>query len=765
MSGIVAFDDLFPLKASPTVTDRVFGFDSGDGKSRGFTIQAILDLIAETPVTWTEISGRPTVFAPAAHSLGSHSNVASGVDSATDGTFLRRVGGSWQAVAVDFYGVSNPPPADATVPDAVRGITAAQIAQWNTAFGWGNHAGQYRPVSWVPTWAEVTGKPSTFAPSAHALASHSDTTPLASASEGQVIRKAAVGWEVFSPDYYSPYNPPPPDASVPAFVRDFTIGQFAGYEEKMLEFAGLPDGTLPMIKDGVPADSMLKGVMSENPFDPVTEPVEYDAFVSELLHLISTKRIKGPDGVDADDYATLGQVPDIDPVILAALNASLSDSPGTLNKYITLSALNSYAYVQEAPINGNWYARKDGVWSAFTPFTVAGTPTAGHVVTSVAGVATWQAPSGGGLSGLTANRIIKATSATSVGDTGITEESSTSYLFGNRSSTPLANPLLVSFGASYGTSTPGSAANLKWAMWDNGTPADRYGIGMSFSLMEFRSPAGSEIGFFPSGGNEVAKFLWEAGGSRIKINHQSNSGFRLLINNVGRWSVATYGTNSDFVIYNETLLRNSIFVQGNNNRTIITELGNIPADLGYPLYVVGNAAGNGLVVGGLTWIGGDFQIIKNSGPQAAPTAIQMGSSFGNSTPGSAANLKWKLYTTTGFPANANDYGIGMTAGLMEFRAGAGASLGFFPNNGVELMRLISGGFVVIGVTTNPANTRFTVRGLGNATGVTQLWEALDGTDNVRFLDNGQILFLRLPTSATGLATGTLWNDAGTLKVA
>lgn len=308
MSGIVAFDDLFPLKANPTITDRVFGFDSGDGKSRGFTIQAILDLIAETPVTWTEISGRPTVFAPAAHSLGSHSNVASGVDSATDGTFLRRVGGSWQAVTVDFYGVTNPPPADATVPDAVRGITAAQITQWNTAFGWGNHAGQYRPISYVPSWAEITGKPSTFAPSAHTLASHSDTTPLASAAEGQVIRKAAVGWEVFTPDYYSPFNPPPPDASVPDFVRDFTIGQFAGYEEKMLEFAGLPDGTLPMIKDGVPADSQLNGVFSENPFDPETQPEDFEAFVSELLYLVSSKRIKGPDAVDADDYVTKAQL-------------------------------------------------------------------------------------------------------------------------------------------------------------------------------------------------------------------------------------------------------------------------------------------------------------------------------------------------------------------------------------------------------------------------------------------------------------------------
>jgi hypothetical protein len=34
-----------------------------------------------------------------------------------------------------------------------------QISNWNTAYGWGNHAGLYRPASWVPTWNNVTNKP------------------------------------------------------------------------------------------------------------------------------------------------------------------------------------------------------------------------------------------------------------------------------------------------------------------------------------------------------------------------------------------------------------------------------------------------------------------------------------------------------------------------------------------------------------------------------------------------------------------------------
>lgn len=41
-----------------------------------------------------------------------------------------------------------------------KGITSGNISNWNTAYGWGNHSGLYRPASWVPSWADVTGKPS-----------------------------------------------------------------------------------------------------------------------------------------------------------------------------------------------------------------------------------------------------------------------------------------------------------------------------------------------------------------------------------------------------------------------------------------------------------------------------------------------------------------------------------------------------------------------------------------------------------------------------
>lgn len=48
---------------------------------------------------------------------------------------------------------------DLFVPLWVKNITQTNIANWNTAYAWGNHAGLYRPITYVPSWSEITGKP------------------------------------------------------------------------------------------------------------------------------------------------------------------------------------------------------------------------------------------------------------------------------------------------------------------------------------------------------------------------------------------------------------------------------------------------------------------------------------------------------------------------------------------------------------------------------------------------------------------------------
>jgi hypothetical protein len=42
-------------------------------------------------------------------------------------------------------------------------IAGGDITNWNTAFGWGDHAGLYRPVAWVPDWTDVSGTPTSLA--------------------------------------------------------------------------------------------------------------------------------------------------------------------------------------------------------------------------------------------------------------------------------------------------------------------------------------------------------------------------------------------------------------------------------------------------------------------------------------------------------------------------------------------------------------------------------------------------------------------------
>jgi hypothetical protein len=43
--------------------------------------------------------------------------------------------------------------------NSLSNLPTLNIANWNTAYGWGNHAGLYRPIAWVPDWSDVTGKP------------------------------------------------------------------------------------------------------------------------------------------------------------------------------------------------------------------------------------------------------------------------------------------------------------------------------------------------------------------------------------------------------------------------------------------------------------------------------------------------------------------------------------------------------------------------------------------------------------------------------
>jgi uncharacterized protein (TIGR02145 family) len=56
------------------------------------------------------------------------------------------------------YGISD----GMNTSHVANGITSNLIGNWNTAFSWGNHTGLYKPISYVPSWTEITNKPTTL---------------------------------------------------------------------------------------------------------------------------------------------------------------------------------------------------------------------------------------------------------------------------------------------------------------------------------------------------------------------------------------------------------------------------------------------------------------------------------------------------------------------------------------------------------------------------------------------------------------------------
>lgn len=75
---------------------------------------------------------------------------------------------------------------------AANGIAAADITNWNSAFAWGDHAGLYRPVSYVPDWSEITTVPFLF------------TVP----EDAQLLRYnvGSGRWENWTPNYLTSYT-------------------------------------------------------------------------------------------------------------------------------------------------------------------------------------------------------------------------------------------------------------------------------------------------------------------------------------------------------------------------------------------------------------------------------------------------------------------------------------------------------------------------------------------------------------------------------
>jgi hypothetical protein len=66
-------------------------------------------------------------------------------------------------------------------------ISTTNISNWNSAFGWGNHAGLYRSIGYVPAWSDLTSTPFSFT----------------SVQDDQILKYNSTSdkWENWTPDF------------------------------------------------------------------------------------------------------------------------------------------------------------------------------------------------------------------------------------------------------------------------------------------------------------------------------------------------------------------------------------------------------------------------------------------------------------------------------------------------------------------------------------------------------------------------------------
>jgi hypothetical protein len=107
-----------------------------------------------------------------------------------DGTegFYYYDGSAWTRLSSGTYTETDP----VFGLSAAHGITSTNITNWNMAYGWGDHAGLYRPVTWVPTWSDIAGNPFHWS----------------SPANGDLMRYdlSTEHWENFAPEYLTSYT-------------------------------------------------------------------------------------------------------------------------------------------------------------------------------------------------------------------------------------------------------------------------------------------------------------------------------------------------------------------------------------------------------------------------------------------------------------------------------------------------------------------------------------------------------------------------------
>jgi hypothetical protein len=177
------------------------------------------DFATRWPV-WGEIDNKPSTFAPSSHNLNFHSDVST--SSNTTGQLLRWNGSAWVNWTPNF--LSSLPNHTHVASEIVSGVLSTARLGTGTA----NNSRFLRgDGTWNPVdWSNLTGIPSTFAPSSHTMNSHSDVS-IASVATGQLLRWNGSNWANWIPNFLTSFNET--DPTVPAHVKAITAGNISNW--------------------------------------------------------------------------------------------------------------------------------------------------------------------------------------------------------------------------------------------------------------------------------------------------------------------------------------------------------------------------------------------------------------------------------------------------------------------------------------------------------------------------------------------------------
>ncbi len=109
--------------------------DSGDNLVKKIALSVLETYFNTKYNTWTQLTGTVSGFVP--------TQGASSVRHFLNGN------AAWSTFG--------------TAANTIAEGNDSRINNGQTAFSWGNHAGKYRPISYVPSWSEITPKPTTLA--------------------------------------------------------------------------------------------------------------------------------------------------------------------------------------------------------------------------------------------------------------------------------------------------------------------------------------------------------------------------------------------------------------------------------------------------------------------------------------------------------------------------------------------------------------------------------------------------------------------------